>query len=124
MPIVSGIITKLLEAGVRAELLSQGSEGSGRRGLIMRLETFERGMFPLDTRIEREPLPLRTRFGDIVRRGSATIAAARNARARRVTRRHLATLSDPILRDLGFTPDEIRLIRERRWSAHPHWHWP
>jgi uncharacterized protein YjiS (DUF1127 family) len=90
----------------------------------MRLETLERGMFSLDTRVAGEPLPLRTRFGDLVRRGGATIAAARNARARRITRRHLATLGDPILRDLGFTPDEIRLLRERRWSAHLHWQWP
>jgi uncharacterized protein YjiS (DUF1127 family) len=90
----------------------------------MRLETLERGMSSLDTRVEREPLPLPTRFGDIVRRAGAAIAGARNARPRRITRRHLATLSDPILRDLGFTPDEILLIRERRWSGHLHWPWP
>jgi uncharacterized protein YjiS (DUF1127 family) len=90
----------------------------------MRLETLGRGMFSLDTSIERETLPLPTRFGDLLRRGGAAIAAARTARPRRITRRHLATLSDPILRDLGFTPDEIRLIRERRWSGHLHWQWP
>jgi uncharacterized protein YjiS (DUF1127 family) len=90
----------------------------------MRLEALERGMFSLDTSVERESLLLPTRFGDLVRRGGAAIAAVRNARSRRITRRHLATLSDPILRDLGFTPEEIRLIRERRWSGHLHWQWP
>jgi uncharacterized protein YjiS (DUF1127 family) len=87
----------------------------------MRLEALERGMFSRDANVERESL--RARFVDILSRAGARIGAGRDARARRITRRHLATLSDPILRDLGFTPDEIRLIRERRWSAHPHWDW-
>jgi uncharacterized protein YjiS (DUF1127 family) len=88
----------------------------------MRLETFERGMFSLHSSAEREPR--RTRFGEVMRRGGARIAAMRSARAMRISRRHLATLSDPNLRDLGFTSDEIGLMRERRSSAYPHWQWP
>ena len=88
----------------------------------MRLETFERGMLSLHSSVEREPR--RTRLGDLMRRGGARIAAMRSARARRISRRHLATLSDPILRDLGFTSHEIGLMRERRSSACPHWQWP
>ena len=87
----------------------------------MRLETFGRVIFALDPSVERQPQ--RTRFGDLMRRGGARIAAMRNPLARRSSRGHLATLSEPILRDLGFTPDEIGLVRERRWCAYPHWQW-
>jgi uncharacterized protein YjiS (DUF1127 family) len=64
-----------------------------------------------------------TPLTDFLRRVIARIGAGRDARARRITRRHLATLSDPILRDLGFTPDEIRLVRERRWTAQAQGDW-
>jgi uncharacterized protein YjiS (DUF1127 family) len=87
----------------------------------MRLEALERGMFSPDPGIEQGTYC--TPFTDLLRRVIATIGAGRDARARRVTRRHLATLSDPILRDLGFTPDEIRLVRERRWIAQPQGDW-
>jgi uncharacterized protein YjiS (DUF1127 family) len=87
----------------------------------MRLEALERGMFSPDPGIGQETH--HTPFTDFLRRVIARIGAGRDARARRITRRHLATLSDPILRDLGFTPDEIRLVRERRWTAHPNGDW-
>jgi uncharacterized protein YjiS (DUF1127 family) len=87
----------------------------------MRLEALERGMFSHAANIEREAY--RSPVTEFFRRVIARIGAGRDARARRITRRHLATLSDPILRDLGFTPDEIRLVRERRWTAQPQGDW-
>jgi uncharacterized protein YjiS (DUF1127 family) len=88
--------------------------------MIMRLEALERGMFS-HASVERETH--RRPFTEFWRHLIARVGAGRDARARRVTRRHLATLSDPILRDLGFTPDEIRLVRERRWDPHPQGDW-
>jgi uncharacterized protein YjiS (DUF1127 family) len=87
----------------------------------MRLEALERGMFSHAASIERETY--RTPITEFFRRLLARVGAGRDARERRITRRHLATLSDPILRDLGFTPDEIRLVRERRWTAQPQGDW-
>ena len=87
----------------------------------MRLEALERGMLSHDASIGRETY--RTPFHGFLGRVISRIGAGRDARARRNTRRHLATLSDPILRDLGFTPDEIRLVRERRWAAQAQGDW-
>jgi uncharacterized protein YjiS (DUF1127 family) len=87
----------------------------------MRLEALERGLFSHDASIGRETSG--TPITEFFRRLLARVGAGRDARARRITRRHLATLSDPILRDLGFTPDEIRLVRERRWTAQPQGDW-
>jgi hypothetical protein len=102
-------------------IAQSGFQVSDRRSLIMRRGIHESGMFTRAASVKRESL--RIRFGDLMRRGGSS-AATRKGQASRITRRHLATLSDPILRDLGFTPDEIGLIRECRWCAYPHWHWP
>jgi uncharacterized protein YjiS (DUF1127 family) len=77
--------------------------------MIMRLEA-----------LEREPLT--SRFVRMLRRGWARILAAQEARAKSIARRHLATRSDATLRDLGFSPEEIRQIRQCRETADPLWY--
>ena len=87
----------------------------------MRLEAVEREMISREARTEHEPL--KSRFAQFVWRAWARLVAAQESRARNIARRHLATRSDATLRDLGFSPDEIGLIRECREPAELLWYW-